>query len=82
MFVLPASGLNEKRKTKLFIGCIKNPVGKATNGRHMKKENWTGQDILLETKCNHWPCQVYYQVGDTRYLARGSILISRLLSSW
>ena len=26
---------------QLLIGCVKNPVGKATNGRDMKKENWT-----------------------------------------
>jgi len=28
---------NKKKEKKLLIGCIKNPVGKATNGRDMKK---------------------------------------------
>ena len=34
--------LISKTETKLLIGCVKNPVGKATNGRNMKKVNWTG----------------------------------------
>ena len=32
---------NFREGNQLLIGCIKNPVGKATNGRDMKKENWT-----------------------------------------
>ena len=44
---------------QLLIGCVKNPVGKATNGRDMKKENWTkqifnSQQIPLTGPCQSW----------------------------
>ena len=41
-------------ETKLLIGCVKNPVGKATNGRNMKKVNWTGY-IFYTKKKPTWP---------------------------
>jgi hypothetical protein len=37
---------NFRDGNQLLIGCIKNPVGKATNGRDMTKENRTKDKIF------------------------------------